>query len=179
MVPHLGLDVAAVLPVEDGADDRLTDPQIRERSCATVGEQDRRVATRTEHAGVRASPVRIDGPAERHLRRLGHAVEGGFGADLVEADVHRLGCVEAADDRGVAVAGEAGLLLPVAIESQVVPAHDERMFAEPADGMAPLVAAPTAARPRPQPPTRASSDISPASVCAVALGISTGTMSPG
>ena len=74
-----------------------------------------------------ASPVRVDRPAEGHPRALGHAVERGLGADLVEAGVERLGGVEVAHDRRLAVAGQRGALLGV--DRQVVPAH-EHMFAQ-------------------------------------------------
>src|SRR3954463_9746428 len=77
------------------------------------------------------SPVRIDGPAERHAALRRNLVESRLGTDLVEADVHRLGGVEGADDRRLAVARQpVGL---VDVDSQVVPAH-EHMFAHWADG---------------------------------------------
>ena len=56
-------------------------------------------------AGMAASAVGVDRPAEGHPRALGDAVERGLGADLVEAGVERLGGVEVAHDRRLAVAG--------------------------------------------------------------------------
>src|SRR3954451_17428414 len=113
-----------------------------------------------------ASAIRVDRPPERHGRRFGHSVERGLRVDLVEAGVERLGCVETADDRAVAVAREAGLFdVSLNFDSQVVPAH-EHMFAHRDDGPG-------------YPPARATSDISPASVCEVAPVIATGTVSPG
>ncbi len=57
----------------------------------------------TVRARVSASPVWIDRPAERHLTRLGHAIENRLRVHLVEARVDRLRCVEMTD-RDVAVA---------------------------------------------------------------------------
>jgi hypothetical protein len=85
------------------------------------------------HAGVRAAPVRVDRPAERHRRPLRHAVEHRTRVDLVEADVERLRCVETAHDRLVSVPRQPALLLVG--ERQVRPAH-EHMFAWRADDCA-------------------------------------------
>jgi len=89
----------------------------------------------------------------------------------VEADVHRLGRVEAADDRGVAVAGERALLYLV--DLQVAPTH-EHTFAQAADGRIENRAGPTQTA-----PARATSLSSPMSVWLVAEPISTWTSSPG
>ena len=62
-------------------------------------------------AGVRAAPVGVHRPAERHRRALRHAVEHGARAHLVEAHVERLGRVEAPHDRLVAVSREPARLL--------------------------------------------------------------------
>ena len=53
-------------------------------------------------------PIRVDRPAERHLRRLGHPVEDRLGPDLVEPGRDRVGRLEMAHDRLVAVAGQMG-----------------------------------------------------------------------
>ena len=64
-------------------------------------------------AGMRAAAIRVDRPAERHPRCLGHPVQDRLRADLVEADVQRLGGVEGPDHRRLAVAGEASAVLAV------------------------------------------------------------------
>src|SRR4051812_9282953 len=113
-------------------------------------------------ASMGTTSVRVDRPAERHPRLLRHLVQRALRADLVEAHVQRLGHVEAADHRLVAVAGQPSLLL--GLDRQVAPAH-ERMFARAADGR----------KRSGQASARATSDISPVSVCDVAPVISTGT----
>src|ERR1700722_18552701 len=75
---------------------------------------------------MRAAPIRVNAPTERHARLLGHAVEDRFRPDLVETRLECLGCVESTDDRLVAIAGEPALLLLV--DRQVAPPH-EHMFA--------------------------------------------------
>jgi hypothetical protein len=84
-------------------------------------------------ASMTTSPIGIDRPPERHRRRLGHAIEGALGVDLVEVGVQRLRRVEAAHD-GIPIAGQPGALF--GLDLQVVPAH-ERMFARTADGTPP------------------------------------------
>src|SRR4029453_7831031 len=96
-----------------------------------IGHENRRFAPAAVGAGMAASPIGIDGPAEGHARPLGYAVESGFGPDFVEPGVQRLGCVEVADHRGLAVAGKRRPLL--GFDREVVPTH-ERMFAHGADG---------------------------------------------
>src|SRR5262249_30024127 len=86
------------------------------------------------HAGVRAAPVRVDGPTERHPRALRHAVEDRSRPNLVEARVESLRRVEAAH-HGLAIAGQ---LPPLGLgQREVAPAH-ERMFAHPGDRAPPL-----------------------------------------
>ena len=127
----LGRDAAAVATPKLGAHDRVPGREVRERSRAAVGQEDRRVARGAVDARVRAAAVRVDRPAERHPRALGHPVERGPRADLVEAHVERLGRVEVPHHGRLAVAGQRRALL--CFDRQVVPAH-EHMFAERPDG---------------------------------------------
>src|SRR5437764_11108052 len=121
------------------ADDPLSHRELGKGLRSPVGQENRCLARRTILARMSATAIRVDRPAERHPGPLGHSIEGGLRADLVETDVERLGCVEVPDDRGLAVARERGALLR--FSPQVVPAH-EHMFAHPPDGAAELSAAP-------------------------------------
>src|SRR5262249_8483877 len=77
-------------------------------------------------ARVRASPVRVHGPAKRHSRGLWHAVQRRLRPHLVEARLEGIRRLEATHDRLFAVTGQAPLL--VLAQRQVAPAH-EHMFA--------------------------------------------------
>ncbi len=114
----------------DRSDDGVADLQRVEAARPSVGHENRRVARHAVGAGMSASAIRVDRPAERHLRRLGHAVQGGLRLHLVEADVQRLRRVEVAHDGPIAVARQAGLVL--GFGCLTVPAH-EHMFAHAAD----------------------------------------------
>ena len=127
----VGCHVPAVATVALGPDDAITHGQLSDRPRSPVGHQDRRIAMKAVNAGVTASAVGVDGPAEGHPRSLGDAVERGFGADLVEARVERLGGVEVAHDRRLAIAGQRSALL--GLDREIVPSH-ERMFADAQDG---------------------------------------------
>ena len=92
---HLRPDVAPIGTAPLGSVDRVADPQIGERARARPSAmQDRRVARRAIDAGMRAAPVRVDRPPERHPRSLGHAVQRGLRLDLVEARLQGLGRIE-------------------------------------------------------------------------------------
>ncbi len=74
------------------------------------------------HAGVRAAPVGVHRPFERHPRGPGHPVQDRTGPDLVEGDAPEFGGVERARGHRVrgeerAVPGRRVLL------DQIVPAH--------------------------------------------------------
>src|SRR3954471_18038548 len=78
-----------------------------------------------QYTGVRAPPVRVDGPAERQPAGARHAIQRGLGVDLVKADVERLGGVEG-PRHGVGIAWQA--TLRGMLDGLGFPAH-ERMFA--------------------------------------------------
>ena len=73
-----------------------------------------------------ASPVRVDRVPERHPRALGHLVDRGARADLVEAGPDRLGRIEGANPRRLLETGQRRLAL--VLDGQVLPTH-EHMFA--------------------------------------------------
>jgi hypothetical protein len=125
VVEHTRAHVPAVLALALGAVDLVAHGHVGERLVRAVGHEDRRLARQAVDACVRATPVRVDRPAKRHLRRRRHAVERRLRLHLVEAHVERLGSVEAAHARLVAVSGQARAL--VFGNGEVVPAH-EHMF---------------------------------------------------
>jgi len=100
---------ARVAPVTgltyQGAVDRVADVQIGDRFVAPICRQDRCFATGTVRTRVTASAKSVDRPPERHLGRIRHAVEDRLGADFVEAGLDRLGCVEVAHHRLLAISG--------------------------------------------------------------------------
>ena len=58
---------SAPLPVDQlRAHHGVADAQLGDRAGATVGQQHSRGAGEAVHAGMRAAPVRVDRPAERH-----------------------------------------------------------------------------------------------------------------
>src|SRR5205085_4566146 len=101
-----GTDVTPVHPRTDGSVDLVAHPRFGNRPGPAVGHEDLRRPAYAVDTRVTASSVRIDGPAEGHARSLGHPIECGFRPNFVEADVHRLGCVEGPDRRRIAEAGE-------------------------------------------------------------------------
>ncbi len=113
--------------VANGPVDALADPYLAHRLRAPVGHQDVCVARDAIAAGMAASPVGVDRPAERHRRALGHPVEHRFRLDLVEAHVHRLGSLEAAHRGWIPIAGQT--LLCVQVACKAAPPH-EHMFAQ-------------------------------------------------
>jgi hypothetical protein len=141
LVEHLRLHESPVFADPPRPVDGVTDLDVRDPLRAAVCHQNQCLGADTVGTSMTASPVRVDGPAERHARLLGDAVEHRLGVHLVKTHVERLGCLEAAHRRRIPVAGqlplaETGMLaigerLPasvLSVEREIAPAH-ERMFA--------------------------------------------------
>jgi hypothetical protein len=126
LVEHLRDGVPALGAFLDRAVDRVADLDVGDAPALAVGHQDPRVGPQAVDTGVAAAPIGVDRPAKRHPRARRHPVEDRAGFDLVEARLQRLGRVEVADHRLVAVARQRPLLLRDL--RQVAPAH-EHMFA--------------------------------------------------
>ncbi len=112
LVEHLGLHEAPVLALAPRADDPIANCQVFELSVAPVCHQHERLAGLAISTGMATSPVRIDRPPKRHLRRRRHFVEHRLGPHLVEARVERLGGVESAYRCGIAVSRQARSACP-------------------------------------------------------------------
>ncbi len=100
VIEDFGLGVSALGAFARGSVDAIAGPQVGQRAWPAVGQQDRRLPFQAVGAGMGAAAVWVDGPGERDARDGWDAVERRFGAHLVEADVQRLGRVEAAHHRG-------------------------------------------------------------------------------
>ena len=151
VVEHARAHVAPVGAAALRAVDLVADLQPVEPLLAAVRHEDRRVAPQTVRASMSAAAIRVDRPAKRHLRRLGHAVDRRLRVDLVEADVERLRRVEPAHGGGIAVARQPRAL--VLVDGQVAPAH-EHMFAQGPDAMRGRVSIRGHGRDRPSRPRR-------------------------
>jgi hypothetical protein len=108
MVQHLGDHVPPVFAVEYRPIDFVSDPHIREWLRAAIRHQDRRITSPTVSTCMRAPPVHVDGPLERHAAGRRDPVEDGLGLDLVEGDVAELGAVEGAHRRRGVEQGQVG-----------------------------------------------------------------------
>ena len=120
--------VAAVAAPALGAIDLVADPERSDRLVASIRHENRCFAPDAVEARMGATSIRVDRPAKRHLRCLGHLVQGGLRANLIETDVEHLGGVEATDHRGVAVTEQPRLLFFAVIDLEIAPPH-EHMFA--------------------------------------------------
>ncbi len=108
VVKHMGDHEPPVFAIEHSPVDGVLDPHVRERLGAPIRHQNRSIATCAVIAGVRTSPVHIDGPLERHAAGGGDVVEDGLGLDLVEGDAAELGRVEGAHRGGCVEQGKVG-----------------------------------------------------------------------
>ena len=77
--------------------------------------------------------VGVDRPAERHSRLLRNAIQRRACLHLMKMDADRLRSIEGPNHR---VTQAAQLALRAGSSLQVVPSHDERMFADVEDGQA-------------------------------------------
>ncbi len=147
---HLGLHVPPVGADHLGADDAVTDPEVRDPSGAPVGQQDRRVRAHAVHARMAAAPERVDRVGERHGRALRHLVQGGLGADLVQGQAGELGHLQAAQQTGDG--GQPGSV-PGSSRSNRWASHRmhpvEHTFGALSTRLAGLCTSTAAARPRP------------------------------
>ncbi|HWF33517.1 MAG TPA: hypothetical protein VG188_13280 [Solirubrobacteraceae bacterium] len=126
LVEHLGAREAAMSTALLGSENPVADAKIAHGPGPPIGHQHGRDTPYAIGAPMAAPPVRIDRPAKRHARALGHAVEHGSGANLVEACLEGLGRVETPYDGFVTVSGQTPLLL--GLQREVAPTH-EHMFA--------------------------------------------------
>ena len=126
-IKHLGDGEAPIHTLAHRPVDGVAGLDVGEHLRPPIRHEDLGVAADAVNARMTASPVRIDRPAERHARRLGHLVQGRLRPHFVEPHLEGLGRVEAAYHRRVAVARK--LMLVFALDPEVVPAH-ERMFAQ-------------------------------------------------
>ncbi len=89
-----------------------------------------RPAGEAVHAGVRAAPVRVHGPFERHAGGPGHPVHDRAGPDLVEGDPPEFGGVEGA--RRHRVRGEERTTaFFCGVLRKIVPAHERLLGSTP------------------------------------------------
>src|SRR5918992_2873277 len=103
---------------------------MSEWAGASIGHQDLSIRADAIAAGMTASSKSVDRPVEAEAAS-GDVVQDRLGADFVEADAHRLGGVEGADDGAVADPRQPG----VPLDPLLIPAHlHEHMFANRADG---------------------------------------------
>src|SRR4051812_35393165 len=81
MVENLGRGVPAVTPSSDSAVHAVAGANLAERPRATIRHEDGRVASHAIAARVGASPIRVYGPSEGELGRLGDLVDDGARVD--------------------------------------------------------------------------------------------------
>src|SRR5581483_9461540 len=90
------------------------------------------------HARVLTAAVRVDRPAERHLRRLGHPVHDRPGLNLVERHAAEPGRIERPGDRA-ALDQRRPVLDRHVVKPEIVPPHgsNSKTKAEPKQAAAP------------------------------------------
>ena len=125
---HLRLHEPSVSPFANSADNRIADTEIPDRQGTSIGHQNRRVSRQAIGAGMGAAAIRVDRPAERHLRRRRYAVEDRLCAHFVEPGVDRLRRVEVPDAH-VVVSGQATAVVernPLLLPAHQMPGHRPR-----------------------------------------------------